>query len=96
MTIVLPQAFRIILPPLTNELIILTKDSSLIYLLGLGLSNYELAKFGREALTQYRSLTPILVAGLCYLIITIPLSRLSTRLEGRVERRLRRQTGGVS
>lgn len=34
-SIVIPQAFRIVLPPLTNELILLTKDSSLIYLLGL-------------------------------------------------------------
>ena len=33
-SIVIPQAFRIILPPLTNELILLTKDSSLVYLLG--------------------------------------------------------------
>ena len=33
--IVLPQAFRIILPPLTNELILLVKDSSLVYILGL-------------------------------------------------------------
>src|SRR5215211_3754484 len=36
-SIVIPQAFRIILPPLTNELIILTKDSSLVYLLGVTL-----------------------------------------------------------
>lgn len=82
-TVVMPQAFRIILPPLTNELILLTKDSSLIYLLGLSTAQYELAKFGRAALTQYQSLTPILLAGLCYLIITIPLSRLSNRLERR-------------
>ena len=34
-SIVIPQAFRIILPPLTNELILLTKDSSLVYILGL-------------------------------------------------------------
>ena len=33
-SIVIPQAFRIILPPLTNELILLTKDSSLVYVLG--------------------------------------------------------------
>lgn len=82
-TVVLPQAFRIVLPPLTNELILLTKDSSLIYLLGLSTGQYELAKFGRSALTEYQSLTPILLAGLCYLIITIPLSRLSDRLERR-------------
>ena len=36
-SIVIPQAFRIILPPLTNELILLTKDSSLVYLLGVTL-----------------------------------------------------------
>ena len=34
-SVVVPQAFRIILPPLTNELILLTKDSSLVYILGL-------------------------------------------------------------
>lgn len=83
LTVVMPQAFRIILPPLTNELILLTKDSSLIYLLGLSASEYELAKFGRGALNQYQSLTPILLAGLCYLIITIPLSRVSNLLERR-------------
>jgi polar amino acid transport system permease protein len=82
-TIVIPQAFRIILPPLTNELILLTKDSSLIYLLGLARDEYELTKFGREGLNQTGSMTPILLAGLCYLIITIPLSLLSRYLEKR-------------
>lgn len=85
-TIVIPQAIRIVLPPLTNEFIMLTKDSSLIYLLGLAGRQYELTKFGREALNTSVSLTPLLVAGLCYLIITIPLSYLSRRLE--------RKTGG--
>ncbi|MER7080772.1 amino acid ABC transporter membrane protein, PAAT family (TC 3.A.1.3.-) [Saccharopolyspora kobensis] len=80
-TVVMPQAFRIILPPLTNELILLTKDSSLIYLLGLASNEYELAKYGRAALNEYASLTPLLIAGLCYLIITIPLSRVSNLLE---------------
>ena len=82
-SIIIPQAFRIILPPLTNELILLTKDSSLVYLLGVTLQTRELAKFGRDALNQYVSMTPILVAGLCYLIITIPLGYLVRRLEAR-------------
>lgn len=82
-SIVIPQAFRIILPPLTNELILLTKDSSLVYLLGVTLPTRELAKFGRDALNQYVSMTPILVAGLCYLIITVPLGILVRRLEAR-------------
>ncbi|MGI5472145.1 amino acid ABC transporter permease [Streptomyces sp. CA-132043] len=82
-SIVIPQAFRIVLPPLTNELILLTKDSSLVYLLGLSLGQYELANFGRDALNEYKSLTPILVAGLLYLVITLPLGHLVRRLEVR-------------
>jgi polar amino acid transport system permease protein len=85
-SIVIPQAFRIILPPLTNELIILTKDSSLVYLLGVTLPTRELAKFGRDALNQYVSMTPILVAGLAYLIITVPLGYVVRRLEAQQAR----------
>ncbi len=82
-SIVIPQAFRIVLPPLTNELILLTKDSSLVYLLGVTLPTRELAKSGRDALNQYVSMTPILVPGLAYLIITVPLGLLVRRLEAR-------------
>ncbi|GAB2764357.1 amino acid ABC transporter permease [Amycolatopsis magusensis] len=91
-TIVIPQAFRIILPPLTNELILLTKDSSLIYLLGLARDQYELTKWGREGLNATGSMTPILLAGLCYLIITLPLGYLSRYLERRTGRK---QTRGL-
>jgi polar amino acid transport system permease protein len=86
MTVVIPQAFRIILPPLTNELILLTKDSSLVYIIGLARDEYELLKFGREFLSRSPTLTPILVIGLAYLIITLPLGYLSRYLE--------RRTGG--
>jgi polar amino acid transport system permease protein len=85
-SIVIPQAFRIILPPLTNELVLLTKDSSLVYLLGVTLPTRELAKFGRDSLNQYVSMTPILVAGLAYLIITVPLGYLVRRLEAQQAR----------
>jgi polar amino acid transport system permease protein len=79
--IVIPQAFKIILPPLTNDLVLLTKDSSLALFLGSSILQQELTQFGRQTLNQSRSLTPMLVVGLCYLIITIPLSILSNRLE---------------
>lgn len=83
-SIVVPQAFRVVLPPLTNEIILLTKDSSLVYLLGATVSQYELAKFGREGITAPGAgLTPLVVAGLCYLIITIPLGQLSAYFEKR-------------
>ncbi|MDJ1132942.1 amino acid ABC transporter permease [Streptomyces iconiensis] len=85
-SIVIPQAFRIVLPPLANELILLTKDSSLVYLLGLSMDQYELTKFGRDALNQHHSLTPILIAGLFYLALTLPLGHLVRRLEARTAR----------
>jgi len=85
-SIVIPQAFRIILPPLTNELILLTKDSSLIYLLGLSLDEYELTKWGREGMNSEANLTPLIVVGLCYLIITVPLSIVVRRMEAKAER----------
>jgi polar amino acid transport system permease protein len=85
-SVVIPQAFRIILPPLTNELILLTKDSSLVYILGLSLSGYELTKFGREAMNANANMTPIVVVGLCYLLITVPLSIVVRRMESRAER----------
>jgi polar amino acid transport system permease protein len=85
-SVVVPQAFRIILPPLTNELILLTKDSSLIYILGLAIDGYELTKWGREGMNSHANLTPIIVIGFCYLLITVPLSILVRRMEAKAER----------
>ncbi len=83
-TIIIPQAFRIVLPPLTNEIILLTKDSSLIYLLGMTAAQYDLSKYGQTGLSQPNAgLTPIVLAGACYLIITLPLSFLSRRIEAK-------------
>ena len=82
-SIVIPQAFRIIVPPLTNELVLLFKDSSLVLFLGVQLGDRELTKFGRDLASTKANITPILIAGLCYLAITIPLSYLARRLEAR-------------
>jgi polar amino acid transport system permease protein len=85
-SIVIPQAFRIILPPLTNELILLTKDSSLVYILGLSFSTMELTKYGRETLNQEANMTGMVAIACCYLLITIPLSFLVRRMEARAEK----------
>ncbi len=81
--IVLPQAFRIITPPLTNELILLTKDSSLVYVLGLVPAAFELTKYGRDLSNSNANLTPLVVAGLCYLLITLPLTFLVRWMEAK-------------
>lgn len=83
-TIQIPQAFRIVLPPLTNEAILLTKDSSLIYVVGMAGAAAELTKMGRDGITMYQAgMTPLVVAGICYLIITVPLSIMARRMENR-------------
>lgn len=85
-SIVIPQAFRIILPPLTNELILLTKDSSLVYLLGLTVATTELTKFGRDRLNETANMTPLVGVAVCYLLITVPLSIAVRRMEARAEK----------
>ncbi|MFI9615924.1 amino acid ABC transporter permease [Streptomyces sp. NPDC052023] len=84
-SIILPQAFRIILPPLTNELVLLFKDSSLVLFLGVTLEERELSKFGRDLASQTANSTPILVAGLCYLLVTIPLGFVVRRMEAKAQ-----------
>ncbi|MDT0397754.1 MULTISPECIES: amino acid ABC transporter permease [Streptomyces] len=84
-SIIIPQAFRIILPPLTNELVLLFKDSSLVLFLGVTLEERELSKYGRDLASQTANSTPILVAGLCYLLITIPLGLVVRRMEAKAQ-----------
>ncbi|MER6029235.1 amino acid ABC transporter permease [Streptomyces sp. NPDC001851] len=88
-SIIIPQAFRIILPPLTNELVLLFKDSSLVLFLGVTLEQRELSKFGRDLASTTANSTPILVAGLCYLLITIPLSYVVRRMESKAQEAIR-------
>ena len=81
--IVIPQAFRIVIPPLTNELILLVKDSSLVYVVGVTTAQYELTKFAQDFLNRSVNPTPLIVGACCYLAITLPLSTLVRQLERR-------------
>ncbi|MEX2293013.1 MAG: amino acid ABC transporter permease [Acidimicrobiales bacterium] len=82
-SIVIPQAFRIIVPPLTNELVLLLKDSSLVYVLGTTADTIELSKLGRDAVSRSFNGTPITVVAILYLAITLPLTQVAARLERR-------------
>ncbi len=79
--IVLPQAFRIIIPPLTNELVLLIKDTSLFFVIGTTPASKELTKFGRDFMNQNANATPLTVIALVYLVITLPLTYMVRRLE---------------
>jgi polar amino acid transport system permease protein len=82
-SIVLPQALRIIIPPMTNELVLLLKDSSLVFVLGSTLDSRELTQFGRDAVSNTFNGTPIVVVAVLYLMLTIPMTRLTGVLERR-------------
>ena len=47
-SIVIPQAVRIVIPPMTNEFVSLLKDSSLVLFLGVSGEYVELTKFGND------------------------------------------------
>jgi polar amino acid transport system permease protein len=46
-------------------------------------SQVEIAKFGNDQAATFANPTPILVSGVTYLLITIPLGYLARRLEAR-------------
>ncbi|WP_294974768.1 amino acid ABC transporter permease [uncultured Leuconostoc sp.] len=64
--IVLPQVIKIVVPSFGNEVINLVKDTSLIYVIGLG----DILRAGNIAASRDVTLIPYLLVGLIYLIMT--------------------------
>ena len=83
--VIVPQGLRRVLPPLTNEAIAITKDSSLVFFIGLAAGERELFRVGQNLGQQSGNFSPYVAAGLVYLMLTIPL----TRLVNYMDRRLR-------
>ncbi len=78
--VILPQAMRRVVPPLTNEAIALLKDSSLVSLMGMT----ELTRTGQELASRLANpMTVWLAVALCYLLLTIPLTSVARLLEKR-------------
>lgn len=78
--IILPQAFKRMIPPLGNEFIVLLKESALLALIAVP----ELMYWGRAAQGQYlRAWEPYLTVALIYLILTLSLTHLLNYLEKR-------------
>ena len=96
--VVLPQAARIILPALTGQLILVIKNTALVFLLGLAPGQRELFAIAQDFSSNLASLTPLVAAGMVYLVITIPLTYLVAALDramgkgsGRMRPRLRQR-----
>lgn len=79
--ITLPQAFRLVTPPVTNDFVALFKDTSIVSILGLT----ELTAIFRTASTStQRFLGFALVTALIYFALSYPISRLARYLESRI------------
>jgi polar amino acid transport system permease protein len=85
-SIIIPQAFRIIIPPLTNEFIALIKDTSLLFVLGTTADSIEITKFARDNVNDTFNITPLVAAALVYLAITVPMTRAVAVMERRAAR----------
>lgn len=87
--VVLPQAIRRVIPPLLNDFISLQKDSALVGVLGLR-EGFRAAQIYSG---QHFNATPYVGLALCFIVITIPLTRVTDWLLKRDQERMR---AGVS
>jgi polar amino acid transport system permease protein len=90
--VVIPQAVRRVVPPLMNDFIALQKDTALIAVVA-G-TPPEAFLMGQIYQTGDFNFTPILGVALCFLVITIPMTRLTDWLLERQRRR--RQAGAMA
>lgn len=79
--VILPQAFKRIVPPLVSEFVTLIKDSSLVSTIGV----VELLKSAQVLGGNYADLmSPLIIAGVMYLIMTLSIAYLARHLERRL------------
>ena len=77
--VILPQALRVIIPPLTSVLIDVLKTTSIAYVVGVP----ELIARARQMEGVIGSVTPLIFVSFLYFLIIIPVVLLSSRLEKR-------------
>ncbi|MGD9504654.1 MAG: amino acid ABC transporter permease [Syntrophobacteraceae bacterium] len=79
--VILPQAWRTILPPVGNEFIALLKDTSLVSILAVADLLRRGREFASETFTYFETYT---IIALIYLIITLILSKLVSKMEEKI------------
>ncbi len=76
-SVIIPQAFKHVIPTMTSELILLYKDTSLLAAVGI----METVMYARTITAATGNITPYIVAAGFYLIVTIPMSHITRRME---------------
>ncbi|SFT51716.1 amino acid ABC transporter permease [Arthrobacter sp. ov118] len=94
--VVVPQGIRRVLPALVNQFIAIVKDSSLVYFLGLLVTERELFRVGQDAAVLSGNLSPLVMAGIFYLVITVPLTHLVNYFDNRFRTGRRRPSAPTS
>lgn len=82
--IIIPQAVRNVLPATMNQFIIIVKETSLVYLLGLFTMQRELFSIAQDHAANVGSLSALVAAGLIYCAITVPLTHLVNYVDHRL------------
>lgn len=84
-TVLLPQAFRVMLPALISQLVVVLKDTSLVAVIGLGY--LELLSRGNQISQNLdNTLQTLFVVAIIFIVVNYALSRLATWLEKRLSR----------
>jgi polar amino acid transport system permease protein len=85
--VVLPQAFRVSIPPTGNEFIAMMKDTALVSFLGVALAQAEMFRRASYIGTsEFKSMEALLVAAGMYWTLTGIFTFFQRRLEARLER----------
>lgn len=92
--VIVPQATRRVIPPLMNDFINITKETSLVAFLGVSIAGRELYSVGSQGYSQYFNSTFYLASALGYLAIILPLIALVNYTERRLRHGLR-EVGGA-
>lgn len=79
--IIFPQMVKRVLPPVTNEVITLVKDTSLAF----ALSYAEMFTLAKQVAAAQKSLVPLFVAGVFYYIFNFIVALLMERIEKRLD-----------
>lgn len=75
--IIMPQAIKRVLPPVTNEIITLVKDTALVYAVGFD----DLLKIGKTATNRDATLMPLVLVAVIYLLLILVLSKVLAHIE---------------
>jgi polar amino acid transport system permease protein len=84
--VIVPQAIRKVIPPMLNDFIALTKDTSLVGVIAL----VEVVKAGREIQAETFNSSALTLGAIMFVIVTVPLARVVDKLIARQQLATRR------